>query len=238
MDDDVPQPVVAVHERHVVPGGNVLGHPRDQPFHRLDPLRLGGAVLLGPAMDLAREIIPRPPEIGEAERLPADRVQPREDLTERLVDGGALARREAGDRGIGDDTPVDAIHDVERGADDRRVLAERVRARHREPRRAERRDDAVLALHRVRRGQELARRLPAQDVLPAARRQVVGRVRLAAAELLDAERAREAGHVLAHVARERAQVEAMLLADLRGGRDHPGRPPARASIIRPAADRA
>ena len=111
-----------------------------------------------------------------------------------------------------------------------------MRARHREPRRAERRDDAVLALHRVRRGQELARRLPAQDVLSAARRQVVGRVRLATAELLDAERAREAGHVLAHVALERAQVEAMLLADLRSGRDHPGRPPARASIIRPAAD--
>ena len=204
MDDDVPEPIVAVHERHVVPGGNVLGHPRDQPLHRLDPLRLGGAVLLGPAMDLAREIIPRSPEIGEAERLPVHRVQAREGLTERLVDRGA-----------------DAIHDVERGADDRRVLAERVRARHREPRRAERRDDAVLALHRVRRGQELARRLAAQDVLAAARRQVVGRVRLAAAELLDSERAGKAGHVQAHVALERAQVEAMLLPDLRGARDHP-----------------
>src|SRR2546430_17165211 len=116
------------------------------------------------------------------------------------------------------------------------VLAVRVRPRHREAGLAERRDDPVLTVHRVRGGEELARRFPPEHVLLAVSRQVVGRVRLAAPELPHRQGAREARDVLAHVALERGRVEAVLLADLRGGRDHPDRPPARASIIRLAED--
>jgi len=53
----------------------------------------------------------------------------------------------------------------------------------------QRADDAELALDRVRRGQQLARRLAAQRIVPSRRGDAVGRVRLSAAELLDLERA-------------------------------------------------
>jgi len=49
---------------------------------------------------------------------------------------------------------------------------------------------------------------------------MVGRVRLAAAELPDLERSGEARHALAQVALERADVEPVLLANLGGLRDH------------------
>ena len=53
------------------------------------------------------------------------------------------------------------------------------------------------------------------------RRQVVRRVRLAAAELADLERAAEARDALAQVALQRGDVEPVLLANLGGLRDHP-----------------
>src|SRR5439155_1688604 len=139
----------------------------------------------------------------------------------------ARARGQAGDRRVGDDAPVHAVHDVEHGADDRGVRAERVRPRHGKAGRAEGRDDPVLPVHRVRGGEELAGRLPPEHVLLAAGGEVVGRVRLAAPELFHGQRAAEARDVHAQVALERGRVEPVLLADLCGGRDHPDRPAAR-----------
>src|SRR5439155_1219420 len=227
VNDDVAEPEVAVHERGLVPGRDVLGHPRDQALHRVDLLRLGGAVLLGPPVDLAREVVPGPPEVGEAEGSPVHRVKPREDMAQRVVHRRARARGQAGDRRVGDDAPVHAVHDVEHGADDRGVRAERVRPRHGKAGRAEGRDDPVLPVHRVRGGEELAGRLPPEHVLLAAGREVVSWVRLAAPELLHGQRAAEARDVHAQVALERGRVEPVLLADLCGGRDHPDRPAAR-----------
>ena len=78
------------------PARDVLGQPRDEALHRLDLLGLRGAVLLGPAVKLAGEVVARPPEVGEAERLPVGGVQAGQHVDERLVDRAALARRQPG----------------------------------------------------------------------------------------------------------------------------------------------
>ena len=59
----------------------------------------------------------------------------------------------------------------------------------------QRADDAEFAIDRMRRGQQLARRLAAQHVSAARRLQQISRVRLAAFELLHAERTGEALHL-------------------------------------------
>ena len=155
-------------------------------------LGLGGAVLLGPAVDLARDVIAGPAEIAETERCVIDAMQARDDVVERVVDARARsARREPGKRRLPEHAALDVIHDVEGGADDALVEAQRVRARHRHIGLGERGDDAVLAIDRVRRRQQLARRLAAQHEAPSVRRrQQEGRVGLAALELLDGRRAR------------------------------------------------
>src|SRR5215471_18782111 len=62
LEDHVIDAVVAVHEaRSPVVGWLVLLEPLDQDLHVLDVLGLRGAILLGPAVALAREIAARPP---------------------------------------------------------------------------------------------------------------------------------------------------------------------------------
>ena len=226
-----PQPEVAVDERRLVAGRDVLGQPRDEALHRLDLLGLRGAVLLGPAVKLAGEVVARPPEVGEAERPPVGGVQAGQHVDERLVDQAALARRHAGNRGVGEDAPVHAVHDVEGRADDRVVFAQGERARHRVADLAQGRDDPVLPVDGMGGRQELARGLPSEHVLPAAGRQMIGRIRLAPPELAHFERAAEALHAGAHVALERADVKSVRLEDFGGLGDHPlGSPPVRAPV--------
>src|SRR5207253_3948744 len=100
------------------------------------------------------------------------------------------------------------------------VLKQYERTQDGKPGLAERRDDPVLTIDGVRRGQELARRLPAQNILAAAGRHVIGRIRLATAELAHLERAAEAFDVGAQVTFERGDVESVRFLDLGGLRDH------------------
>src|SRR5687768_10450265 len=66
--------------------------------------------------------------------------------------------------------------------------------------------------------QQLARRLAAQDVGAARRIDAVGRVRLAALELADADRPGEAGDLLAHPTFEPRFVETKTLRNVLGTR--------------------
>ena len=80
------------------------------------------------------------------------------------------------------------------------------------------------------RGQELARRLAAQHIAGAAGGEAIGRVGLAALELLDLQLAGKARDVLPHPGRERALLEAVLVAHRHRageflGDAHPGIPP-------------
>ena len=68
VEHDVLEPVVAVGDG----GGLVRRHPLrqdgDQLLHRLDRLGLGAAVLLGPAVDLAGEIVAGPAVVAKPDR--------------------------------------------------------------------------------------------------------------------------------------------------------------------------
>src|SRR6266545_3861070 len=214
MDDHVTEPVIAMDEGRRIVSGDVLGQPGDQSLHGGDRLGLRGAVLGGPARDLARDVVAGLAEVGQPHRPPVDQVKTRQHLVHRVVDPCSLGGRQAGEPRVGQDTTAHVLHDVEGRADHARVLAQRVAARHRDPGAGEARDHAVLAVDRMRRGEELAGGLAPEHVLLTARAEVVGRVRLAANELPHGEPSREARDVLAHVAVERLDVEAVRVPHL------------------------
>ncbi len=213
MENQIVHAVVAVHHRRFVARGNVLRQPRDQGVHGLDSFGLRGPVLPGPAPDLAREIIARLAEVREARGRVIDPVERRDHAVHLRVDRGALGRHHARKRLVPEHAALDILHDVERAPDDALVLAQAIGARHGNPRVLERRDHAELALDRVRRRQELRRRtgLGAQHVVLSRAADQIGRVRLAAPELLHAERAGKA--VLAEISLQRTHVEGLVLPD-------------------------
>ena len=105
----------------------------------------------------------------------------------------AFVRRKPGQRDVVENPPRDVIHHEEARADDRGIVAQRAHSWHRNGRLGEGLRDAVLAFHRVRGGQQLARRFLAQHIAPV---MLVGdqegRVRHAALELRERARPRKA----------------------------------------------
>jgi hypothetical protein len=92
VQDHVVQAIVAMDDRgHVVgrTGGRQEG---DQPVHVLDRTGLGGLVLLGPAVDLAGEVVARLAVVGQADGGVVDIVQGRQGGDLGLVDRPALGR--------------------------------------------------------------------------------------------------------------------------------------------------
>lgn len=196
------------------------GQPRDQPLHVLQPPVLGGAVLAGPAVDLPGEVIAGPAVIGQPRRLRVDGVEARQRRDHRGVVPVAGMGVEARQGAVPVHGAVHRLHHVEGRADDLRVLAQREGPRHRKPLAVEGTDHPELAVHRVRGGQERAERLSAQHVGLARRVEPVGRVRLAAAELLHGERAGEAPDVRVHPGGELRLVDPVARLDrLHAGED-------------------
>src|SRR5262249_42919624 len=113
-----------------------------------------------------------------------NRVKASDYAIELVPDRAALGFRHAGKRLVPEHAALDEIHDVERRADDRLVLAQDVRPRHGKPGRMQRLDDLVLPVHRVSRRQQLARGLATHDEAAAVcGGDPVGGIRLAAFEL-------------------------------------------------------
>src|SRR6266545_4646136 len=211
MENQVVHAVIAVDHRRFVARRNVFRQPGDQSVHGLDWFGLRSPVLPAPAPDLPREIVARFSEIREACSRVIYPVERRDHAVHLRVDRGALGRRHARKRRVPQHAALDVLHDVERAPDDALVLAQAIGARHGNARLSERRDHAELALHRVRRGKELRRRtgLGAQHVVFSRAADQIGRVRLAAFELPHGERPGES--VLAEIALQRSDVEALVL---------------------------
>ena len=126
--------------------------------------------------DLARDVVARPCRNPRGRR-PCSR-SPCSSAMTRFSSSQIAARsalRHAGQRLVPQHAALDAVHDVEGGADDRLVLAQHVGPRHREAHAMQRLDHLVLAVDRVRRGQELAGRLAAQRIALAAGGDAIGR---------------------------------------------------------------
>ena len=187
--------------------------PGDQPLHVLDRLGFGGAILLRPALDLARHIIFAAAVVGQADRRRIERVQPRDGGVHGVVDGRALGRIGRRHLRLPEHAALDMGHDEERRADDAVVGAIEHRLGDREALGGKRADDAVLAVHGVRGGQQLARRFSPQHVAPQRRFHEISRVGLAALELADHDGPGESGDMRAQIVFQPRHVEAQPLGD-------------------------
>ena len=109
-------------------------------------------------------------------------VQRRDHAVELVVHPPAFRGSDTGQRRVPEHPSLDELHQVERGADHRVVLAQRVDARDGHVAGRERRHHTVLSVDGVRRRHQRPARLAAQHVAVAAARDEIGRVRLPALE--------------------------------------------------------
>ena len=216
MEDHIVEAIVAVDDRNALLFRHRLRQPLGELFEFRNVLGLGGAVLLGPAIDLPRKIIAGLAEIAEADRLRIEQMQ----LGQRLDLAGenlaAIVRRLARQRGIPQHPALFHRHDVEGGTDHAVVGAERIGLRDRKALLAQRGDDAEFAIHRMRRRQQFAERPAAHHIGSSGRIEPVGRVGLAALELQDGQRSLIAFDVFAHPAIEALLIDTMTLLDFLG----------------------
>ena len=219
MENHVVETVVAVDDR----GAHLRRHGFRQPLGELLEFRnvLGfrGAVLLGPAIDLAREIIAGLAEITQPDFLGIEHVEFCQRLDLAGEDLAAGIRRLARQRRIPEHPPLFHRHDVEGGADHGIVGAQRVGPGDRKALLAEGCDNAELAIDRMRRRQQLAERFSAHHVGSRRCFELVGRVGLAALELQNLQRPLVALDMLTHPAVEVHLVDAMALLDFLGARE-------------------
>jgi hypothetical protein len=92
MKDHVVDAVVAMDDGGALTRRDVLGQPLDQLVHLRDLGGLGHLVLLGPAMDLAGDVIAFLAEAFQAGGLPVDVVERGEGGDFRIEDRAALGR--------------------------------------------------------------------------------------------------------------------------------------------------
>jgi hypothetical protein len=189
VQDHVVQAIVAMDDRGDVVGRAAGRQELDQPVHVLDRAGLGRLVLLGPAVDLAGEVVAGLAVVGQADGGVVDIVQGGQGGDLGLVDRPALGRLVVGQGPVPQDPAFDIVHHVEDRADHVLVHAQRVGLGDGEAGLVQARDHLELAVDGVGAGQQLARRLAAQDVLLGRGDQLVGRVGLAALELAHLQRA-------------------------------------------------
>ena len=190
------------------------GQPFDQLVHLGDVAGLGRLVLLGPAADLALEVIARLAVIAKADRLVIHAMQRGQRHVHGIIDRAALLRGEIGQVRVPEDPPLDKIHDVEPAADDLVIGAQRPHHRHRNVGIGQRRHDAEFPVHRMGRFQQLARRLSPQHIGLIRGVQPVGRIGLAALELADGQGAGIAPHIVLHPLGQPVLVEAVRFGDV------------------------
>ena len=208
-----------MHQPHRPRRRDVHGKPGDQPLHLLDLFGLRGAVLLRPALDLAGDVILAAAEIGKSDLGRLEAVQPRDGFVHGVIDGGALGRIGGRHIRLPEHAAIHVAHDVERGARHALVVAIKDRLGDRKTLCVHGADHAVFAVDRVRRRQQLARRLAPQHVSARRRLQIIGRVRLPALELLDRQRAGETFHLAGQISLEPRGIERQRRRDVLGARE-------------------
>ena len=123
VENQVIVAIIAMNDPAFLQPGIVGGEPFDQPVHRLDLLRFGGAILLGPAANLTGEVVAGLAEISEADRHRIDRVKSGQPGDHRVVDRAAFLRMHVGQTRIPEIAARGVFHHEERRANDFRVFA-------------------------------------------------------------------------------------------------------------------
>ncbi len=169
----------------------------------------GGVQLLAPAAQLPVQEALGTAEVRQPHRRRIHRVQ----FDERVHQGqhrvpGALRAERGQLVGGAVRGALDELHDVERSPEHLLVLAQQHRPRHRHVRRVQRADHAVLPLHVVRRGEDMAERGPPYDPLRRAVADRVGEVRASALDQPAGQRAlRQTGPLAIEQAVQPVEVE-------------------------------
>ena len=200
-------------DRAFVGHAGVALEPCDEVVHRGLRLEIGGAVLPGPAFDLAGYVVGGAAVIGQADGGGVDGVEMGEGSGHVREGRAAMVRTDTGHGAVGVDAAGSVIHDEEGGADDGGVVAEEAHAGNRDVGWAEGLHDAIFALDGVGGGEKGATRLLAQDVGGGGGLQVEGRVGLAPLELSDFDSGFDPWKLSDEVALERRLVEAMVGQD-------------------------
>src|SRR6516164_9652011 len=151
MEDHVVEPIVAVNDGDALLLRQRARQPIDQPFDFRNVLRLRCAILLGPAVNLARKVIAGAAEIRKADLFGIEIVELAERPYLALKYLAPRLWRLTGQRGIPEHPALFHRHDVEGRADDGVVGAERIRMRDRKALLGQRGDDTELAIDRMRR---------------------------------------------------------------------------------------
>ena len=189
-----------------------------EPLHRFDVLGFRGAVLLGPARDLALEVASLPPEVGEPEGPPVDLVQARHRLGHPEVDRPPLRGRHPGQGVVREDAAHEPLHEVEGRPDHVPLPVQEDGARHRNARPRQGGQDPVLAIHRVGGREDAAGGLLAQHHRAPVDRHEEGGVRLAARDPLEHQPAPKPGDGAAEEGLQAAGIEVQGSGPGRGGR--------------------
>ena len=108
-----------------------------------------------------------------------------------------------------EDPALDHLHQIEFGADDLRILAQKIGPRHRHVGILQGSDRLEFPVDRMGGRQKLARRFLPKHVFLPAREQQKGRVTLPNRELADLQIRTEAGHLLFQIGRQTRLVETM-----------------------------
>ena len=174
--------------------------------------------MLGPAIDLAREIVSGLAEIAEPNRLRIVGVQFRKRLDLAGENLAPRFRRLARKRGIPEHPPLFHRHDVEGSPDHGIVGAQRIGFCDRKALLAQCRDHAKFAIDRVRRRQQFTERPAAHHIGSPGRIEPIGRIGLTALELQDGQRSLIAFDVVPHPAIEMRLIDPMPLLDGLGAR--------------------
>ena len=154
--------------------------------------------MLGPAIDLAAEIIAGFAEFGQPRCFDVGIVQLREHVEHLAVDCAAFFRARAGDRTVPDGAAIDHAHHVEPAADHTIVGAEAILAGDGETGLTHPGLHLIFAVNRMGGRQQWPKGLAPQYIIARLRFDLVSRVRLPAFELGQVQRAFEALHICLH----------------------------------------
>ena len=178
-----------MHDRGVA----VIGHRRSQATrqfvdHREFPL-LRACPLGGPSIDLSMQESIGPAEVAESDGIDVDGVEFGEHVDEGVGGGELLGGVESGDGvSVGVHRARHELHQIERVADDRLVIAHGDGAGHGNGAGTQRLLDAVLAAHVVGGGEQRTHRRSSQHPIVVSAADTEGEIGGAAREMGDTDR--------------------------------------------------
>jgi hypothetical protein len=215
VEDQIVDAKVAMDDAgDVVIGGDIGHQPGDQAVHvRIAPGLGILEILLGPAVDLALEIITRTAIVAKTYGLVVDHMELRHCGVHRIEDGRALGARDAGCGRVPEDSAFDHLHDVEPGTDHAVIDTQSLNPGNGKICLCQAHQHPGLPLDRMGALEQLTRWLAAQNIGFARCHQLVGGVGLTALELLDRKRSRKAGNILGHPTREGRLIKGKAFTD-------------------------